>query len=140
MSKRGRKHSWWGWNWFSKTVEVNGSGNTIFHCKVQVSEGEGGEPVLCCDSIAYANTPTPFKNHLSGKYRVWYASQKAAKETTVKVKKQPRIDQAFTQEAERKVVEETSLREANLVEIAEMEELLSFVVDDLRPAKSVQGD
>jgi hypothetical protein len=137
MSKRGRKASWWGWDYFSSTDEKNSSSNPLYQCQVPSGLDKDGKAVLCCDLIAYSGSPTALKSHLSTKHREWHAKMKSEKVGNIKEKKQQKLTEIGVE-----VKKETSSgpRPATDEERRELDEdLLGYVVDDLRGVSSVEG-
>jgi hypothetical protein len=136
--KRGRKSSFWGWKYFSKTEEKSSSGISLFQCLVPVGKDKEGKDVLCCELVAYGGSPTNFKNHFKGRHREWHAKEKS-ENIPKTAKKQQRLDEVV------KVPSPSSSgslepRPATLEEKAQLDEdLLSYVVDDLRGVSSVEG-
>ena len=76
MSKRGRKASWWGWDYFSPTDDKSASGYVLYQCQVPCGLDAEGKAIPCLETIAYPGSPTPLKSHLSGKHREWHARTK----------------------------------------------------------------
>ena len=136
MSKRGRNSTWWGWDYFSATSERNSANNELYLCQVPVGKDKDDKPVLCCESLAYAGSNTNFKTHLKGRHRVWYAdksSEKAPKTPS----KQPKLTDYVKPEAKS---DNEGPRAATQTERDELDQdLLGYVVDDLRGVSSVEG-
>ena len=137
--KRGRRATWWGWEYFEVTSEKNESGNEVYHCLVETGKDVSGSPLKCLAPIAYCGSNSAFDSHLSSCHRLWYAAcdeQRAAKKS--------RLSQtslmAFATPKKSPEAEDVTLRAANDVEIKEMEDdLLSFVVDDIRPSSAIES-
>jgi hypothetical protein len=142
MSKRGRKTSWWGWDYFEQTSEKSDGGNSLYQCKVKAGGLDvEGNPIVCAELLSYSGSPTPFKTHLSSRHREFYAKMKAEKSETSegKPRKQPKLTELGVK-VERSIKSESSSRDASEEEKRQLgEDLLSYVVDDLRGASSVEG-
>lgn len=137
--KRGRKSSFWGHSFFKKTKESNASGNPLHQCQVPTGKDKDDKDILCCELVAYSGSPTNLKAHLQGRHREWYAKMKAEK-IIKNEKKQQKLDVhvEVKEKIPSKGVEER--RAANEEEKAQLDEdLLSYVVDDLRGVSSVEG-
>jgi hypothetical protein len=136
MSKRGRKASWWGYSYFSETNEKNPNGNALYQCQAPTGVDKEGKPVLCCELISYLGSPTPLKTHLSTRHREWHAKIKAEKAGNVKEKKQQKLTEVGVEVKQ----ESSAPRAASAEEKRELDEdLLGYVVDDLRGVSSVEG-
>lgn len=138
--KRGRASSWWGWQYFVETPEKNEAGNVKYQCQVEVDKDKEGKSIVCCELIAYSGSPTSFKTHLGGRHREWYAAVKKKEDAKKAPKKQAKLEDILATSSQSKA--ETSFFNcpANATELKEMDEdLLSYVVDDLRPPSSVEG-
>jgi hypothetical protein len=135
MSKRGRKTTWWGWEFFSETPEKNASNNVMYICQVPIGKDKDDKPLLCCESLAYAGTNSSLKLHLQGRHRVWYAEKKSG--FVKNPSKQARLTDIGIKVEK---IEETEKRHATKDERDQLDaDLLGFVVDDLRGVSYVEG-
>lgn len=136
MSKRGRKASWWGWEYFSATTEKNDGNNQIYLCQVPIGRDKNDQPLLCCEPLSNAGSNSNFKTHLQGRHREWYAkikSEKAPKSPA----KQPKLTDLIKVEVK---IPDAS-RPATQKERDELDQdLLGYVVDDLRGVSSIEGN
>ncbi len=132
--KRGRKLSWWGWEYFTSTPEKNDGNNPIYLCQVPVEKDKNDQPVLCCEPLSYAGSTSNFKAHLEGRHREWFAkikSEIAPKSPA----KQPKLTDLVKVEPKSSEARPATQKERDELD----QDLLGYVVDDLRGVSSVEG-
>jgi len=134
MAKRGRKASSWVWDWFKDTGKKNDDGHKILECIVPTGKkDEAGKTIVCCDNLVKISSPSSFERHLSQCHREWYAEH-GLPEPDQKRAKPATLDSFLV------LKEDPTTRVASAEEQLEMNsDILSYVVDDLRPVSSVEG-
>ena len=107
-------------------------------CKVPTGKDKEGKDIFCCELVAYAGSPTNLKAHLQGRHREWFAKEKKENKDK-KEKKQQKIDH-HVEVKPKEIPKVEERRPATDAEKAQLDEdLLAFVVDDLRGVSSVEG-